>query len=567
MTTSEKRGDQVFVALTLMIGAVVGLAVISFLFLTQWIRAHLYPLDSGRWHRLLLPIAGSLGIGYLLFRYFPDARGSGVPQTKASVFVRGDRITLRTVLGKFFCTSASLGSGIPLGPEGPSVQMGAGIAFVLGRKLGLSPEKAKTLIPAGTAAAIAAVFNTPLSAVLFSVEEVISDLHGSILGSVMLASAASWMVLRLLLGNSRLFDVPQYQFVSSREFGVYAVLGLAAGLVSAAFARLLLKLRQLFLRLPRATRWCHPVAGGIVVGAMGWFVPQVLGIGYGYVDQALNGKIAVRLMIVLLLLRFFAITTSYASGNAGGIFGPSLVLGALLGGATGALIHPFLPHSMANPEAYALVGMGATFAGIIRAPVTSVLMIFEMTGNSAVIVPLMIANLTSFFIASRLQSVPLYEALAKQDGIHLLTISTRSESGLARVSRIMKEPGELLVSNMTLRQALGQVLSSDLESWVVIDEEGVAGVITRTALVNAAAETTSGKMERKVIELLNTEEFPHVHTDHTLHLALERMTAGRLDALPVVSRANVRKLEGMVALSDVLSYYGLKSLGPRRTVV
>ena len=258
-----------------------------------------------------------------------------MPQTKAALFAREGRITLRTVLGKFFCTSATLASGIPLGREGPSVQVGAGIASVLGRFLGLRPEKVKALLPVGAAAAIAAAFNTPLAAVLFALEEIVSDLHAPMIGSVVLASATSWMVLRLLLGNNPLFKVPQYQLVHPLEFAIYAVLGVAGGLVSVAFTKLLLGMRERFLRFPQKTVWFQPVAGGLLVGLMGWFVPQVLGVGYGYVGYVLNGRMALNVMVLLVVLKLIAVTTSYASGNAGGIFGPALFIGAMLGGLWG----------------------------------------------------------------------------------------------------------------------------------------------------------------------------------------------------------------------------------------
>ena len=187
----REREEQVFLALTLVIGVLVGLAVVAFILLTERFGTKLYPPGGVGLRRLLVLIAGSLGMGYLLYRYFPDARGSGVPQTKAALYAREGNITLRTVIGKFFCTSATLASGIPLGREGPAVQVGAGIASVLGRWLGLRPEKIKALIPVGAAAAVAAAFNTPLAAVLFSLEEVVGNLHAPVLGSVVLASAAS----------------------------------------------------------------------------------------------------------------------------------------------------------------------------------------------------------------------------------------------------------------------------------------------------------------------------------------------------------------------------------------
>ena len=213
--------------------------IVAFILLTERLGMRLYPVGSAAWRRVLIPVLGSLGMGYLLFRYFPDARGSGVPQTKAALFARKGVITARTMFGKFFCTAATLASGIPLGREGPSVQVGGGIASVLGRRLGLSPEKVKALIPVGAAAAIAAAFNTPLAAVLFSLEEVMGDLNAPVLGSVVLASATSWVVLRMLLGDNPLFKVPQYQLVHPVEFAIYAVLGVAGGVVSVVFTKAL----------------------------------------------------------------------------------------------------------------------------------------------------------------------------------------------------------------------------------------------------------------------------------------------------------------------------------------
>src|SRR6202140_2857059 len=208
-----QREGQIFLVLALVIGALTGLAVVAFIMLTERLGMRLYPAGGAPRRRMLFSVVGSLGIGYLLYRYFPNARGSGVPQTKAALFAREGRITLRTVLGKFFCTSATLASGIPLGREGPAVQVGAGIGSVLGRLLGLRTEQVKKLVPVGAAAAIAAAFNTPLAAVLFALEEIVGDLNAPVMGAVVLASATAWVVLRVSLGNHPLFKVPQYQLV------------------------------------------------------------------------------------------------------------------------------------------------------------------------------------------------------------------------------------------------------------------------------------------------------------------------------------------------------------------
>ena len=544
--------SKIFLVLSVVIGALTGLAVVAFILVTERFGTRLYPAGSAPWRRVLFPVVGSISIGYLLYRYFPDARGSGVPQTKAALFARNGNISLRTVLGKFFCTSVTLASGIPLGREGPSVQVGAGIGSVLGRLLGLRPEQVKKLIPVGAAAAVAAAFNTPLAAVLFSLEEIMGDLHAPVMGAVVLASATAWMVLRVFLGNHPLFDVPQYQLVSPTEFGVYAVLGVVGGTVSAAFTQLLLRMRAQFLRLPRNTVWLQPLAGGLLVGIMGWFVPQVLGVGYGYVGQALNGNMAFKMMLLLIVLKLFAVTTSYASGNAGGIFGPALFIGAMVGGTVGTTAHHLFPAYTATAGAYALVGMGAVFAGIVRAPMTSVLMIFEMTQDYAVIVPLMIANMISLFVASRLQHEPIYEALAVQDGIHLPSGGSQRQRQ-RRIVTVMQPASQMLTAETTVQDALEKVQASEFPTCLVTDASGVIGVIGLPRLEQELAEGH----HKQLRELVNPLAFPHVHSDQDLDVALERMGTNQIEILPIVSRANVHKLEGIVTLRDVLKAYGV----------
>ncbi|MGH9743941.1 MAG: chloride channel protein [Candidatus Acidiferrum sp.] len=549
--------EQVFLVLTLLIGALTGLMAVAFILLTERFGSRLYPAGGATWHRLIFPVAGSLSMGYLMYRYFPDARGSGVVQTKAAFYTGGGRITMRTLFGKFFCTSATLASGIPLGPEGPTVHVGAAIASVLGRNLGLRPEKVKALLPVAAAAAIAAAFNTPLAAVLFTLEEVIGELHAPVLGSVVLASATSWGVLRLLLGNDPLFKVPQYELVNYWEFLIYAVLGVASGFLSVALTKLLLGMKERwFLKLPKKTVWFQPVAGGIVVGLMGLFVPQVLGVGYNHVGSVLNGGMALRLMVMLLVMKLIAVAFSYASGNAGGIFAPSLFLGAMLGGAIGSVAHSLLPGYVATPGAYALVGMGTAFAGIVRTPMTSVVMIFEITRDYAVIVPLMIANLISFFISSRFQEESIFAALARLAGIHLPKTETRHQEGLRQVSLVMRPTTEILPADITAQEAMEKIRFSQSTAWPVSDNQGLIGVLTFGKIQQALSADSGPKLLRELVE---GPDFPHLHVDHSLSLALERMGACQINSIPVVSRADIHKLEGIVTLKDVLSLYGVGS--------
>ena len=557
---SHRYEDQALLVLTLIIGAVVGLVVVAFILLTENLGSRLYPPGSAAWRRILTPLVGAVGTGFLLYKYFPNARGSGIPQTKTALFLNEGFISMRTVLGKFGLCSVSLASGIALGREGPSVQVGAGIASALGRRLGLTAHSVKSLVPAGATAALAAAFNTPISAVLFSLEEVMGDMHAPILGSIVLSSATSWIVLHLVLGDEPLFHVPAYQLVHPVEFIFYAVLGVIGGLVSVAFVKLLLWQRKHFLAMPPSMQWFLPGVGGLTVGLLGWFYPQVLGVGYSVVDQALNGKLLVGAMAVLVCLKLVATATCYASGNAGGIFGPSLFIGAMMGGAVGGVAHILAPDYTGSVGAYALVGMGTAFAGIVRVPMTSVIMIFEITRDYSIIVPLMIANLISYFLSSKLQDEPIYEALQHQDGVHLPS-GAKAREALLMVGQAFRPDAPVLAANESIRQAAASV-DRERGAWAVVGELGLRGMVTESQLDQAISAHLGGEPVSRLIpepgpiDTLTFEGFPHLHPAHPLEFAMRRMAETGLQVLPVVSRANIRELKGTVSVADILAAYG-----------
>lgn len=553
------REGQLTILLSLVIGVLVGLVVVAFILLTGRLAARMYPAGGAAWRRVLIPTIGALGTGFLLARYFPNARGSGIPQAKFALFINNGYISLKTVFGKFLCCSASLASGIALGREGPSVQIGAGIASVLGRRFGLSTENVKALVPAGCAAALATAFNTPIAAVLFSLEEILGDMQAPVLGSVVIASATSWMMLHLLLGDQPLFHVPAYQLVNPIEFAIYAVLGVVGGLASVCFVKLLLKIRVWFRSFPKSTEWLQPTAGGLLVGLMGWFAPNVLGVGYDYVDTVLGGDFPVKMVALLGVLKLVATPACYGTGNAGGIFGPSLFIGAMVGGTVGSVAHTLFPHVTAGPGAYALVGMGAAFAGIVRTPLTSVIMIFEMTRDYSIIVPVMISNITSYFISQLLQHEPIYEALALQEGVYLPTGESRDELAGIRVGQVMQIGREPFPADLDLATANKLLEQMGRNAWPVGEAKRLYGVVTSREI----EETEAAHALLKDV-VAPDSQFPYVHPDHPLSLALERMGAAAVDTVPVVSRANIRQAYGVVTLSDILAAYGVaKELPPQ----
>jgi chloride channel protein, CIC family len=550
----KNREDQLTVVLSLIIGVLVGLVVVAFILLTGRLAAQMYPAGGAAWRRVVVPVIGALISGFFLFRYFPDARGSGIPQTKFAIFINDGYISLRTILGKFFCCATSLASGIALGREGPSVQIGAGIASVLGRRFGLSKESVKALVPVGCSAALAAAFNTPIAAVLFSLEEILGDLHAPVLGTVVISSATSWIVLHLLLGDEPLFHVPAYRLIHPLEFGIYAILGVVGGLGSVCFVKLLLKLRTLFKRLPKSTQWIQPVAGGLVVGLLGWFMPEVLGVGYDYVEQVLGGDFPLKTVALLAALKIVATATCYSSGNAGGIFGPSLFIGAMMGGAVGSIAHALLPHQTAGPGAYALIGMGTAFAGIVRTPLTSVIMIFELTRDYSIIVPLMISNLISFFISYRLQREPIYEALALQEGVYLPTGESRHELEEIRVGDVMQATAAPFPADMDVLTARQRLAEIGQKAWLVGELNWLYGIVTLAKL-----EEIKNPYSTLLNQVVNPEDrYPYVYPDHPLSLALERMGSAGTDTLPVVNRANRRRVQGIITMADVLGAFGVK---------
>jgi tetratricopeptide (TPR) repeat protein/CBS domain-containing protein len=325
--------------------------------------------------------------------------------------------------------------------------------------------------------------------------------------------------------------------------------------------KLLLFIRKRCLALPRSTAWLQPAAGGLLVGVMGWFVPEVLGVGYGHVSEALNGQMALTLMALLVVLKLVATAACYGTGNAGGIFGPSLFIGAMLGGAVGSAAHQLFPDYTGSVGAYALVGMGAAFAGIVRVPLASVIMIFEMTRDYSIIVPLMISNLISFYISYRLQKEPIYEALAHQDGLHLPS-SLKYRQGLLMVRHAMTAVGNRLTKSDRLRDVL-ECFSEDHNACPVSDGSELLGMVSRAQIVAAIEQGNGDRTLADVLrgdhapESLHMENFPHVHVDHPLDVALRRMAQSKLNVLPVVSRSNVRELRGLLSLQDVLRAYGV----------
>lgn len=543
------RENHIFLALTIIVAVLAGLAAVLFTLAIKGTTYLLFGVSPSNLRMVLVPTLMSLVTGFLLLKFFPEARGSGVPQTEAAYHLRQGDIPGRVAFGKFLTGALCIGSGHSMGREGPSVQIGAGIASSIGKWFNLSPERAQSLIPVAAAAALSAAFNTPVAAVIFALEEIIGDMNAALVGSTVVASVAAVIVERSILGNNPVFHVPQYHLVHPAELIAYVVLGVVGGIVSLAFCKGLLLLRGMFLRMPARTRIIQPAIGGLIIGVILIFFPQVMGVGYQYVDQALNGGLLLKTMALLCVAKLVATIVSYASGNAGGIFAPSLYLGAMAGGVIGTLMHRFAPIPTGDPGAYALVGMGTLFAGIIRAPMTSVFMIFELTQDYEVFVPLMIANMISFAISKRYQPTSLYHALLQQENVHMPAPGGRVPSRAWQAADIMTRDITMLPPNTSSAKALEAFEKSGLQALLVGSDGLYEGMVARSQIEQAVL---SGNPDSPVSVLMNTDG-AHAHPDHPLEIVLDRL-AKNPGILPVVSREHVREVEGIVTPQTVMQF-------------
>ncbi|MGA3131422.1 MAG: chloride channel protein [Terracidiphilus sp.] len=425
---------QRLLAITIVAGGMCGLAAVAFHMSAAWLygqlidRAASAPGHAWIWWTILTPALGGLVVGLGLTYWVPAAAGSGIPQVKVAYNFRAGAITIKETVGKFALCALQLGSGASLGVEGPTVQICAGVSSLLSRVARLSPVNQKRMASVGMAAGIAAAFNAPIAAVTFTLEELIGTLDQTMLAGVIVAAALAAVVEHSILGSNPIFHVPRlqtYTLANASSLLWYALLGLLAAFVSVAFTDSLLWLRKWFRSLSSVPPWLRPAIGGAATGSMAvvallfFHLNGIAGDSYKTLTQALLGNLPVAAMAALCVLKLAATVTSYSSGGSGGIFAPALFMGGMLGGAVGYLDVSVFHHPADSIGAFAVVGMGAVFAGIVRAPMTSILIIFEMTSGYGLVLPMMIANISAFALARHWRHTPVYEALLEQDGIYL----------------------------------------------------------------------------------------------------------------------------------------------------
>ena len=543
------REGQLFLLLAVIIGLLSGTVVVCFRVAIDWARFWLLgpSMEPGTLRVLLAPSLAGIAVALLVIYAFKRARGSGVNQTKAAVYVFDGYIPFRTVIGKFLTCALAIGSGQSLGPEDPSLQMGAGIASTLGRGLRLSREKQRLLAPIGAAAGLAAAFNAPISATIFVIEEIIGTWSGGVLGAVILAAISSVVVMREFLGSAPMFRVPTVIFRRPTELIGYAALGIISGVAGLAFLKFIAYFRPRLRKLPRWTQFAQPAVAGLLIGIIGIWLPQVMGSGYPIIDQVLHDQFVWKMLLLLGVFKIIATGISFVSGTPGGMFAPALFIGATLGGAVGEFEHVIFHRPVSSVPEFALVGMGTFFAAFLRVPITSVFMVVEVSQHYTMIVPTIVANMIAYFISRKYQKVPLFDFLARQDGFYLPSIEEMREQTTLRVEDAMRSPAGVVFREDNLKPLLDQPATVDGAQVLLWKRNGSWMIAARQELRQTAAN--GGSTESVAAKGPLPQLYPDQHLDEALRVI------GDWPMVPVVNRANLEKIEGVISVDDVLHKY------------
>jgi CIC family chloride channel protein len=553
-STWTMSDTQRFLVLSIFIGLFAGLIVVCFHVAIERLSWVALGSPPGSWPggTLLSPFLGA-GIAALLVGFvFKAAQGSGVNHTKSAIYVSDGFIPSTTIVGKFLACSLSIGSGMPLGPEDPALQMGAGTASLLGRALRLPRAQLRLIAPIGAAAGIGAAFNTPIAAVLFVIEEILQGWNAGVLGSIVLAAVSAVVVSRSFLGDEPLFRVPEFTLTHPSELLVYAAVGLAGGLFGALHVKALGALRHRLMRDPVPLRLAQPFVAGLVVGLVGLIVPEVLGAGYLTIDGALHDEFGWQRLFEFGLLKAALVAFAFSSGTPGGLFAPTLFVGAMLGGGMGGLAHEYWPVATSDAGAYVLVGMGTFFAAVFRTPMTSIFMVFEVSATYAIIPPVMIANTVAYLVSRSLQPQGLFDQVARQDGTPLPSPEEDRQQPRLHVEDVMRSSDGLVVLDPMTRvgEATERVEPGPWPVALVGQSPRGWVPIARDELL--AARSADGLAT--VGSLVRDRPVRGVHPDEAIDPAL-RILASQ-PAVPVVSRSRPSRLLGILTVEDVLRAFG-----------
>jgi chloride channel protein, CIC family len=535
--------------LSIVIGLFAGLLIVCFHMAIDFVRWATVGLPFG-WHpvrRLLWPAIGAVAGAGLVQFVFARARGSGVIHAKAAIHISDGVVPPSTVPGKFAACAVSIGCGNSLGPEDPALQMGVGVASIVGRAFRLPREHMRLIAPIGAAAGIAAAFNTPITGVLFVIEEVIGSWNAGVLGSILLSAVSAVVVSRWYLGDAPLFRVPALGAVSPTDFLIYAAIGVIGGLASTFYVRLMLVLRKRFDGWTGTNaRILLPGLAGVFVGLAGLWLPQVQGPGYLTIDSALHDRFDWTSLLLLGVAKILVTSLCFAAGTPGGLFAPTLFAGAMIGGGIGALAGHYWPFPHATQSAFVLVGMGTFFAGVFRAPMTSIFMVFEVSASYQIILPVMIANTLGYLVARKSGRVHFFDELAREEGVELPSVQEERETRGLRVEDAMSSAaGLVLRPDASVGDARGAFAGTG-QTCLIVRHGPRAFATVHRAELDALVDADSAVPLAEVYQL---PDAPHLYPDLALDTALRLF--GSHPALPVVRRDAPGEVIGLLTLEDV----------------
>ena len=544
--------ESLFFALTLVVG--IGSALIAtFIFeaieyLSTAAKTLEHPtLSSGLWGAAFIFVSG-----FITTRLSPDSAGSGIPQTKIALVAHHGTIKMKDWGLKLVASIMALSSGVTLGREGPTVAVTSGFGSTLGRLFSLNKQYVRSLVAVGSAGGIAAAFNTPIAAVTFTLEEVVGNLNAKALGPIVISSVAAAVTAKILYGGDTVFAGVKYVFEDPHELWFYLVTGLLAGILGPLWVRLILVMRKTSNNVFKGHKLSIIMFAFVLVYICAWFFPSVLGSGHELIHDTLLNKIQDWEFIAkIFLVKFLFTSLCYSAGISGGLFMPTLFLGAMTGSIVGFLAHAVFPIS--NPVgAFALVGMGAFFAAVIRAPFTSILIIFELTQDYKIILPLMIANITALMFSKKFMRGSVYEQISEQDGIHLPDKEDYETLEKMTVEEAMVKDVKTLPYDMTVREALKLVNHSEISGYPVMNGNKLFGVISTNQIGQAYAQYKGECLLSEVC----SKKIIYIHPDQSLMMAFHLLNTHKISRLIVTSRINDKKLLGILTAEDIVNRFG-----------
>jgi CIC family chloride channel protein len=507
------------------------------------------------WMIALVPAIGGLIVGVLWHYLVGHERHHGVTGIMESVALSGGRLRYWQLPAKTAAAALSIGAGASVGPEDPSVQIGANFGSMFGRWLRLSDERVQMLVAAGAAGGISAAFNAPIAAVFFAMEIILGELGGRAFSVVVIASVISAVFTQAVAGPEPAFHIPPYAFNSAWELPLYLGLGLLAGPLSALYTKLIYFFRDLN-HAWHTKRWIKTAAAGLIVGIAGLALPQILGVGYESIDAVLNAReLGIGLLTLLLVAKLLMTPVSIGGGFPGGVFAPSLFLGGMLGGAYGALMKMLFPQMHIDPQAFAMVGMAAVLAGTVHAPLTAVLLLFEMTSDYRIILPLMFAVAVSMVLSQLLHRESVYTLGLKRAGIRLERGRDLEVLEGITVSEVMQADGPVLRQGDDLTAASATIVAGRHHGLPVVDDAGeLVGILTLQDINRVRGEHPD---DVATVGQACTRDLLVAHPDETIGAAMRRMGARDVGRLPVVDRSNPTRLIGMIRRIDMVRAYNL----------